>query len=481
MHKFPSISNKNIVHFGYRAEPFFTSYMIGGGLTNQENLNKYFDLNHPPTHIFVNFEMFNITSNTEAFSKELSKKLLQTNKTYVNNIIKNCLRTGEHLLKISKQISQKANSKKLSISQMAILLNKYTETAYNYCGYYAIAWFEKSETELAKIIAKKYSKNKNQENNIFKLITSPSKLTTAEKEQDDFLKLAGQNPKTWEKKSEQHAKKYGHLSVRYFIGDPWTKTDVLNRLLNINRKHVVKLLKERISHRKQIDYDLKILFKQINEKDKVQIKQIRNIVFLRTQRADFYHYSSFYMQPLVKRIALHLKIEYKDLLNFSPIEIISALKGKYDVKPHIKPRRQCLVTYHQGTSIFLEGNQALKYVNKRPVLQNKIKTVNILKGSSAFPGKITGTVKIIISNKDVIKIKKGNILVSTMTTPNFIAAMEKAAAFVTNEGGILCHAAIISREMKKPCIIGTKIATKVFKDGDIIEIDANKGIIKRLK
>ena len=67
-----------------------------------------------------------------------------------------------------------------------------------------------------------------------------------------------------------------------------------------------------------------------------------------------------------------------------------------------------------------------------------------------------------------------------MTFPNFISAMEKAAAFVTDEGGILCHAAIVAREMKKPCIIGTKIATQVLKDGELVEVDASKGIVRKL-
>ena len=71
-------------------------------------------------------------------------------------------------------------------------------------------------------------------------------------------------------------------------------------------------------------------------------------------------------------------------------------------------------------------------------------------------------------------------MVATMTFPNFIPAMEKAAAFVTDEGGILCHAAIVAREMKKPCIIGTKIATQVLKDGELVEVDANKGIVRKL-
>jgi pyruvate,water dikinase len=59
--------------------------------------------------------------------------------------------------------------------------------------------------------------------------------------------------------------------------------------------------------------------------------------------------------------------------------------------------------------------------------------------------------------------------------------MQKAAAFVTDEGGLGCHAAIISRELKKPCIVGTKIATKVLKDGNLVVVDANKGTVKILK
>ena len=68
-----------------------------------------------------------------------------------------------------------------------------------------------------------------------------------------------------------------------------------------------------------------------------------------------------------------------------------------------------------------------------------------------------------------------------MTRPEFIPLIRKAAAIVTDAGGILCHAAIVAREMKKPCIVGTKVATKAFKDGDLVEVDANKGVVKILK
>jgi len=75
------------------------------------------------------------------------------------------------------------------------------------------------------------------------------------------------------------------------------------------------------------------------------------------------------------------------------------------------------------------------------------------------------------------KMKQGDILVSIATDPDIVPAMKKAAAIVTEQGGVTSHAAIVSRELKIPCVIGTKIATKVLKDGMEVEVDANKGIV----
>ncbi|MEK0369418.1 MAG: PEP-utilizing enzyme [Nitrosopumilus sp.] len=109
------------------------------------------------------------------------------------------------------------------------------------------------------------------------------------------------------------------------------------------------------------------------------------------------------------------------------------------------------------------------------------KNISELKGKSVFKGKAKGNVRILIRKKDIDNLKEGEILVSPMTTPDFVPAMKKAAAIITDEGGITCHAAIVSRELKKPCIVGTKIATQVLKDGDLVEVDAEKGIVRILK
>ncbi len=78
-------------------------------------------------------------------------------------------------------------------------------------------------------------------------------------------------------------------------------------------------------------------------------------------------------------------------------------------------------------------------------------------------------------------LTEGEILVTTMTQPNLLAAMRKAAAIVTDQGGMTSHAAVISRELGIPCVVGTYKATRIFKTGDVLEVDANKGIVRLLK
>ena len=106
---------------------------------------------------------------------------------------------------------------------------------------------------------------------------------------------------------------------------------------------------------------------------------------------------------------------------------------------------------------------------------------NEIKGNVAFPGMAEGFARIVRLKEELGTVKEGEIIVSPMTTPDFVPAMKKAAGFVTDEGGILCHAAIVARELKKPCIVGTGIATQILKTGDFVELDAFKGIVKMLK
>ncbi len=77
------------------------------------------------------------------------------------------------------------------------------------------------------------------------------------------------------------------------------------------------------------------------------------------------------------------------------------------------------------------------------------------------------------------RAKEGEVLVSPMTVPDVMPAMRKAAAIVTDEGGITCHAAIVARELKKPCVVGTKTATTVFKTGDRLIVDTRRCLVRK--
>lgn len=104
-----------------------------------------------------------------------------------------------------------------------------------------------------------------------------------------------------------------------------------------------------------------------------------------------------------------------------------------------------------------------------------------LTGNTVFPGKATGTVRIV--NKENIHttlFNEGDILVTHMTTPDFVHLMQKAGAIITDLGGILSHAAIVSRELGKPCIVGTEKATSVLQDGEMVEVNAEEGIVRKI-
>ncbi len=101
----------------------------------------------------------------------------------------------------------------------------------------------------------------------------------------------------------------------------------------------------------------------------------------------------------------------------------------------------------------------------------------LVRGKTACSGKASGKVKVVLSKEDFSKFDHGSILVAPHTDPNMVVIMTKAAAIITDMGGITSHAAIVSREMGVPCIVGAQNATQILKDGDLVEVDATKGVV----
>jgi pyruvate,water dikinase len=115
----------------------------------------------------------------------------------------------------------------------------------------------------------------------------------------------------------------------------------------------------------------------------------------------------------------------------------------------------------------------IKESERKEVMEKEI----LLKGIGVSPGKGSGAVKTILDVKNISSFKKGDVLVTEMTTPDWVPAMKIASAVVTNLGGKTCHAAIVSRELGVPCVVGTENATKLLKDREIVTVDGQRGLI----
>ncbi len=126
---------------------------------------------------------------------------------------------------------------------------------------------------------------------------------------------------------------------------------------------------------------------------------------------------------------------------------------------------------------FVDYSQSLGRMYEDVVLKTRNKSSGLVSGQAGSPGKVRGPVCIVNADKIGVDFPDGGILVCNVTTPDFVPLMQKAAAIITDQGGILSHAAIVARELKIPCIVGTGDATAVLKNGQIVSVNADLGIV----
>lgn len=134
----------------------------------------------------------------------------------------------------------------------------------------------------------------------------------------------------------------------------------------------------------------------------------------------------------------------------------------------------------QGCRI-IHGKEA-KELDQRYWRLSPAHSMRQLQGIVAHGGasKVVGTAFLIRTHADLARFPRGAILVASMTAPEYVVAMRRARAVITDEGGITSHAAIVSRELGLPCIVGTKYATQILKTGDRVSVDSKNGYVKKL-
>jgi phosphohistidine swiveling domain-containing protein len=410
---------------------------------------------------------------------------LDTDKSYPAVISKRIFKLAGEIKK------QEINTNKLKYSTLTLLL-KYLQVKSNLFLQMIGFMSYRGSIQMGDILQDKISNilsyHLSQESKLFEykkyfeLLSRPSFSSIIGEEKEYALKQSinfkNLNNKQQQSRIAAYLENFKWMSYHWFVGTPPREAEIRLRLLKLSPiadKELKRIKQEKNETEKEITKVSKEL--KLIKSERNLLGQYRTWLFLRTFVKDNINLAAYKLLPILYQIADQVKIERKMIVYLTLDEINNIVKiSKNDLLKKINSRKN-------GFSAGIINKRFVFRVFQKPFEQKVEKNNNKVefRGMSAYRGKVKGIVRVLQSPKEKDQFKKGEILVTAMTTPDYLSAMEKASAFITDEGGITCHAAIMAREMKKTCIIGTKIATKVLKNGDLVEVDANKGIVKIIK
>ncbi len=195
-----------------------------------------------------------------------------------------------------------------------------------------------------------------------------------------------------------------------------------------------------------------------------------------------------YAEPVyeeMEKYYRHIAGKIGDRHGLEPELVLAMNRTQFEdyLKAGILPSTPVLKEQCGNSAFYVSGGSELAFSGEKDVteierlLSDRGETKE-LSGQTAYPGKARGSVRIVLDPSKVTDFRDGEILVTGMTRPEYLSLVQRSAGFITDAGGILSHAAITARELKKPCVIGTESATRVLKNGDLVEIDADRGLIR---
>ncbi|MFA5879293.1 MAG: PEP-utilizing enzyme [Candidatus Margulisiibacteriota bacterium] len=345
--------------------------------------------------------------------------------------------------------------------------------------------------EIANFAAPEYLANhlkKNQVDSknideIVEILLTPEKLSFHQKSEYELLKIYLTKKEKQNYLLKIHEQKWNWIDSSYFEIDFVGFQDWKKRMNSYSYKKAIVLYKKLKNYRQSVYKNKKNIIKKYNlPKEYFSIAEALSFsIWWQDQRKmrSWWAYAGF--DKILQTLSKFYNIDKKDLLYYTAEEWLKLAAAGVLVEKKVIQQRK-------GYFIFIlkKINYKLLYSEKaknfiKPIIsqiQDQQKNDKII-GVVAFRSKenIIGKVKVVMSPRLVKKIKKDEILVAPMTSPDYIHLMRQAKAIVTDIGGLMSHAAVVARELGKTCIIGTKVATQQLKDGDIIKIDTKSGLI----
>lgn len=271
-----------------------------------------------------------------------------------------------------------------------------------------------------------------------------------------------------------------NLQRKYF----WLDQGYIGRGLNLKqikniRCHYKIIIETAEPEKKLLSRELKL-----SSAEKNLLAVSADMVYLKSLRSDSRQALYVVANNIIDILARCWRVPAKHLEVLSTKELISAIKDPSSLNKNLSERWTHSLIIPQSADdyrIICGGGIDEYLVRYIDISSKQAKETSELKGQVAQPGKARGRVRLVFGSQHNSKVKRGDILVSVSTSPQLLPAMKLAAAFITDMGGITSHAAIVAREFRKPCIVGTKNATKILHDGDLVEVDADKGVVKIIK
>jgi len=302
---------------------------------------------------------------------------------------------------------------------------------------------------------------------------------------EDIINFLEKKYKRLDEKINKHIKKYIWLSWKY-EGPGWDKfyfVGLIKDFLKGNLSPAERLEQIEKARKESIEKQ-QIYTKEIHlDKDRKfnsLFKLAREIMYLKEHQKDFLFQCYYFLCFIVNEAAARLKLspdQFRYLLHHEMEKAL--LQNHYSQEELNERRKNVVLVMRRGKQIqILTGIKASKYAK---ISFPPLPKLKLFYGQSACSGHVKGRVNIIQEMKDMSKMKQGDILVTTRTNPNLLPAIRKAAAIVADIGGVGSHAAIVSRELGIPAVVGADLASAILKDGDWVEVDADKGIVRKLK
>lgn len=351
----------------------------------------------------------------------------------------------------------------LSVLPNGKLLEHYNNFCEVYINFWRVGWLD----EPAAFEGERLLKEAQLSDKDLGVLLSPSWKPFISEIEEDLLKISKSDEKKRKDLIDEHIRKYFWKRNNYLQAYKVTQKEVEKELLTIKKSEIKAVSKDEVLSKMS--------------KDLCQIASIMDDFGLfQDQRKKQMMIAAYYLDKLLKETGKRSNLSLDEMRYTLRSEVgLGLIKNAKMLKVAIGKRQKHCALVWDGNKTDVKYGKAVGDFEKELFGGGKAVVTEVV-GMTASPGTAIGKVIILKDPNDAYKVKEGDVLVAPMTSPDYVVAMKKAVAVVTDWGGMTSHAAIVAREFGIPCVVGTDVATKVFKDGDMVEVLADEGIVRKV-